>query len=60
MLADIAAAHYLAGRNADAERFYAEALDKHIKMGRGESPSVFFIRNNWGIASSPPATRAMR
>jgi serine/threonine-protein kinase len=51
LLADIAAAHYLAGRNADAERFYAEALDKHIRMGRGESPSVFFIRNNWGIAS---------
>jgi serine/threonine protein kinase len=51
LLADIAAAHYLAGRNGDAERFYADALDKLIRMGRGESPSVFFIRNNWGIAS---------
>ncbi len=51
LLADIAAAHYLAGRNGAAERFYAEALDKLVKMGRGESPSVFFIRNNWGIAS---------
>ena len=51
LLADIAAAHYLAGRNGAAERFYAEALGKLVKMGRGESPSVFFIRNNWGIAS---------
>jgi serine/threonine protein kinase len=51
LLADIAAAHYLAGRNGAAERFYAEALAKLVKMGRGESPSVFFLRNNWGIAS---------
>jgi serine/threonine-protein kinase len=51
LLADIAAAHYLAGRNGEAERFYAEALEKLIKLGRGESPSVFFLRNNWGIAS---------
>jgi hypothetical protein len=21
------------------------------ELGRGESPSVFFLRNNWGIAS---------
>jgi serine/threonine-protein kinase len=51
LLADIAAAHYLAGRNAAAERYYAEALDKLTRLGRGESPSVFFLRNNWGIAS---------
>ena len=51
-LADIAAAHYLAGRNGDAERFYAEALAKMTEIGRGESPSVFFLRNNWGIASN--------
>jgi serine/threonine-protein kinase len=51
LLADIAAAHYLAGRNAEAERYYAEALSKLVALGRGESPSVFFLRNNWGIAS---------
>jgi tetratricopeptide (TPR) repeat protein len=51
LLADIAAAHYLAGRNGAAERFYAEALEKLTELGRGESPSVFFLRNNWGIAS---------
>jgi eukaryotic-like serine/threonine-protein kinase len=52
ILADIAAAHYLAGRNGDAERFYAEALAKMTEIGRGESPSVFFLRNNWGAASN--------
>ena len=52
VLADIAAAHYLAGRNDAAERFYAEALAKMTEIGRGESPSVFFLRNNWGVASN--------
>jgi tetratricopeptide (TPR) repeat protein len=52
VLADIAAAHYLAGRNGDAERFYAQALAKMTEIGRGESPSVFFLRNNWGAASN--------
>jgi eukaryotic-like serine/threonine-protein kinase len=51
LLADIAAAHYLGGNNAAAERFYAQALDKMVKLGRGESPGVFFLRNNWGAAS---------
>ena len=51
ILADIAAAHYLAGRNDQAERYYAEALAKFVAMGRGESPGIFFLRNNWGIAS---------
>jgi tetratricopeptide (TPR) repeat protein len=52
ILADIAAAHYLAGRNGEAERFYAQALGKMTEIGRGESPSVFFLRNNWGAASN--------
>jgi tetratricopeptide (TPR) repeat protein len=52
VLADIAAAHYLAGRNGDAERFYEQALARMTEIGRGESPSVFFLRNNWGAASN--------
>jgi tetratricopeptide (TPR) repeat protein len=51
LLADIAAAHYLGGNNAAAEQFYAAALDKMVKLGRGETPGVFFLRNNWGAAS---------
>jgi len=51
LLADIAAAHYLAGRNDEAERYYAQALDKLTALGRDESPGVFFMRNNWGLAS---------
>jgi len=52
ILADIAAAHYLAGRNGDAERNYAQAMDILTKMGRAESPGAFFLRNNWGAASN--------
>jgi len=52
ILADMAAAQYLAGRNGEAERFYAQALAKMTEIGRGESPSVFFLRNNWGLASN--------
>ena len=52
VLADIAAAHYLAGRNGEAERFYEQALARMTEIGRGESPSVFFMRNNWGLASN--------
>jgi serine/threonine-protein kinase len=51
ILADIAAAHYLAGHTGEAERYYAEAMDTLTRMGRGESPSAFFLRNNWGAAS---------
>ena len=51
LLADIGAAHYLDGNNAAAERYYKEALDQMAKRGRAESPSVFFLRNNWGMAS---------
>jgi serine/threonine-protein kinase len=51
VLADIAAAHYLAGRNGAAERYYSEALEKFVAMGRGDSPRIFFLRNNWGTAS---------
>ncbi|HEY7377140.1 MAG TPA: serine/threonine-protein kinase [Steroidobacteraceae bacterium] len=51
LLADIAAAHYLGGNNSAAERFYGQALDKMVKLGRGESPGVFFLRNNLGLAS---------
>jgi serine/threonine protein kinase len=52
ILADIAAAHYLAGRNGAAERYYAQAMDTLTRMGRGESPGAFFLRNNWGLASN--------
>jgi hypothetical protein len=52
ILADIAAAHYLAGRNGDAERNYAQAMDILAKRGRADSPGAFFLRNNWGLASN--------
>src|SRR5262249_22016332 len=51
ILADIAAAYYLAGNNAAAERYYADSLAKMTALGRGQSPGVLFLRNNWGMAS---------
>jgi tetratricopeptide (TPR) repeat protein len=51
ILADIAAAYYLVGRIGDAERYYAEAMDRLTQLGRAESPGAFFLRNNWGLAS---------
>src|SRR5262245_30651579 len=52
ILADIGAAHYLAGENGAAERSYAQAMETLTKMGRAESPGAFFLRNNWGLASN--------
>ncbi len=51
LLADIAYAHYLSGRTGPANEYYAASLAKLAEIGRGESPRVFSIRNNWGIAS---------
>src|SRR5262249_36777024 len=52
LLADIAAAHYLAGRNSDAERFYSQAMTILVAMGRRESPSMFCLRTTGGPGSS--------
>ena len=41
ILADIAAAHYLAGRNGDAERFYAEALAEDDRDRSRREPECF-------------------
>src|SRR5262249_27937608 len=51
LYADIAAANYLSGRSGEAERVYAQAMAGLVRIGRGESPGVFFLRNNWGLAS---------
>jgi serine/threonine-protein kinase len=51
ILADIAAANYMAGHNDEAERYYAQAMEKLTGLGRAESPNVLFLRNNWGLAS---------
>lgn len=51
LIADLAYAHYLGGRAAEADRYYAEALARYQQLGRGESPVTFSLRNNWGIAS---------
>jgi tetratricopeptide (TPR) repeat protein len=52
ILADIGAAYYLAGDNGAAERYYAQAMDGLTKLGIGDSPGAFFLRNNWGAASN--------
>lgn len=51
LIADLAYGHYLSGHTAEADRYYADALDRYAKLGRAESPVTFSLRNNWGIAS---------
>jgi serine/threonine protein kinase len=51
LLSDIAYAHYLSGNTAEADRYYAEALDQYATLGRADSPATFALRNNWGIAA---------
>lgn len=51
LIGDLAYAHYLSGRTAEADRYYAEALRRYEQLGRSDSPSTFSLRNNWGIAS---------
>jgi serine/threonine protein kinase len=51
LTADLAYAYYLSGRTAEADRHYADALDRFTRLGRRESPATFSLRNNWGIAS---------
>ena len=50
VLADIAAAHYMAGRALEADKYFAAALAKYEELGRGESPATIAIRNNWAVA----------
>ncbi len=47
---DIAYAYYLNGRNDEADRQYAAAIQQHRDLGRGESPTAVAILNNWGLA----------
>jgi eukaryotic-like serine/threonine-protein kinase len=51
LIGDLAYAHYMSGHTAEADRYYADALERYTKLGRGESPATFSLRNNWGIAS---------
>lgn len=51
LIGDVAYAHYLSGNTAEADRHYAEALERFEQLGRGDSPSTYSLRNNWGIAS---------
>jgi serine/threonine-protein kinase len=46
---DLAYAYFLNGRNDDADRQYAEALQLHRDIGREESPNAVAILNNWSL-----------
>jgi tetratricopeptide (TPR) repeat protein len=51
ILADLGYAQYLSGHTLAAYRYYDASLKKLAEIGRSDSPRVFSIRNNWGIAS---------
>jgi tetratricopeptide (TPR) repeat protein len=51
LLADIAAAHYLVGHAAEADKYFAASLAKYKELGRDETPATIAVRNNWGVAT---------
>jgi tetratricopeptide (TPR) repeat protein len=43
---------HLVGRNVDADRYYAAALEGYSSLGRGEGVESIGIRNNWAAVDS--------
>jgi eukaryotic-like serine/threonine-protein kinase len=43
---------HLAGKNLEADRYYAAALAEYVEMGRGEGIEALVIRNNWAAVDS--------
>jgi len=46
-LGAVAMGHHLNGRNADADRYFAEAMRKYRELGRDRSQNAITVRNNW-------------
>jgi len=46
---DLAYAYFLNGRNDDADRQYARAMQLYRDIGRAESPIAVTILNNWSL-----------
>ena len=52
LMARIADAHYMRGKTADAERYYAASLSALAKIGRGESIATYAVRSRWAAIAS--------
>lgn len=52
LMARIADAHYMRGKTADAERYYAASLSALAKIGRGESVATYAIRSRWAAIAA--------
>src|SRR5262245_30696663 len=61
ILADRGFAQQLLGRLDEANRYFAQAVEKLTALGRERTPRALTIRNNWGIAilSSGDIKRAL-
>jgi serine/threonine-protein kinase len=61
VLADRGYAQQLLGRLDEANRFFAQAMEKMTALGRGQTQGALAVRNNWGIAmlSSGDIKRAL-
>jgi serine/threonine-protein kinase len=47
LLGDLAQAYHFAGREGEADRTYAEAMQRYVQLGRGETAVTTAIRSNW-------------
>jgi eukaryotic-like serine/threonine-protein kinase len=52
MLATIAFAEHLNGRNGVAEQLFEQALANFVRAGRERGPHAIAVRNNWALVSS--------
>lgn len=50
-LGHVAYGHYLSGHTVQADATYAQTIERFRALGRGDTPIVVTILNNWGIAS---------
>jgi serine/threonine-protein kinase len=61
LIADRGYAQQLLGRLDEANRYFAESVEKLTALGRERTPAALAVRNNWGIAilSSGDIKRAL-
>jgi serine/threonine-protein kinase len=52
ILGTLAAAYQDNGRNVDADRFFATALQKYVELGRDRGHVALTVRNNWAALHS--------
>lgn len=51
LLSEVAYGHHLNGNNRQADRFFAQALQKYAQVGQQDSANGMAARNNWAVVA---------